>query len=88
MFRPEANRLCKFLEISALSIHLANVGGNSFQGKQGYLRIMSSGTSRKKLRGFHPFEWKKRHEPKWFLVRESYIVCVDEPDQVIYSRSG
>lgn len=80
MFVPEANRLCKFLEISALSLAFANRGG--FQGKQGYLRIISNGTfSRRKRTGFHPLDWKERRGPKWFIVRESYLVCVDEPDQ-------
>ena len=79
MFRPEANRLCKFLEISALSIELCGRGGS--QGKQGYLRVLSSGISRKKSPGIHPFQFKQRHEPKWFVVRESYITAVDEPDQ-------
>ncbi|KAL8280164.1 hypothetical protein RQP46_007494 [Phenoliferia psychrophenolica] len=77
MFGPGANRLCKFLEISAMSVMLAPVGGE--QGKQGYLRIMSSGASRRKEQGFHPFSWKSRHEPKWFVVRDSYIVAVDDP---------
>ncbi|CAH7667187.1 hypothetical protein PPACK8108_LOCUS1578 [Phakopsora pachyrhizi] len=80
MFVPEANRLCKFLEISALSLALANKGG--FQGKQGYLRIMSNGSfSRRKRTGFHPLELKVRREPKWFIVRESYLISVDEPDR-------
>jgi len=80
MFVPEANRLCKFLEISALSLALANRGG--FQGKQGYLRIMSNGAfSRRQRTGFHPFKFKGRREPKWFIVRESYLISVDEPDQ-------
>lgn len=83
MFRPEANRLCKFLEISALSVHLATRGGT--QGKQGYLRILSPGASRHKRPGFHPLDLKRRHEPKWFMVRESYIVSVDEVfDSKIY----
>ncbi|GAA5854566.1 hypothetical protein JCM8547_004887 [Rhodosporidiobolus lusitaniae] len=77
MFGPGANRLCKFLEISAMSIMLSTRGGE--QGKQGYLRITSSGASRKKPSGFHPLQWKKRHEPKWFIVRDSYIVAVDDP---------
>ncbi|BGP15028.1 hypothetical protein JCM10213_002827 [Rhodosporidiobolus nylandii] len=77
MFGPGANRLCKFLEISAMSIMLSTRGGE--QGKQGYLRITSSGASRKKQPGFHPLQWKKRHEPKWFIVRDSYIVSVDDP---------
>jgi len=80
MFRPEANRLCRFLEISALALEMATQGGSS--GKQGYLRIMSSGSSRKKLNGVHPFAFKARHEPKWFIVRDSYIVAVDEPSEV------
>ena len=100
MFGPGANRLCKFLEISAMSVMLAPVGGE--QGKQGYLvrsstllgstsaetsiqRIMSSGASRRKEQGFHPFSWKGRHEPKWFVVRDSYIVAVDDPASVTYS---
>ncbi|BGP07097.1 Phospholipase D1 [Rhodotorula toruloides] len=77
MFGPGANRLCKFLEISAMSIKLATCGGE--QGKQGYLRITSSGASRRKQPGFHPLSWKKRHEPKWFIVRDSYIVAVESP---------
>ncbi|GEM08475.1 phospholipase D [Rhodotorula toruloides] len=77
MFGPGANRLCKFLEISAMSIKLATRGGE--QGKQGYLRITSSGASRRKQPGFHPLSWKKRHEPKWFIVRDSYIVAVESP---------
>ncbi|GAA5971879.1 hypothetical protein JCM11641_001553 [Rhodosporidiobolus odoratus] len=77
MFGAGANRLCKFLEISAMSIMLTTRGGE--QGKQGYLRITSSGASRKKQPGFHPLQWKKRHEPKWFIVRDSYIVSVDDP---------
>ncbi|GJN89825.1 hypothetical protein Rhopal_002814-T1 [Rhodotorula paludigena] len=77
MFGPGANRLCKFLEISAMSIQLATRGGE--QGKQGYLRITSSGASRRKQPGFHPFDWKKRHDPKWFIVRDSYVVAVENP---------
>ncbi|BGP39024.1 Phospholipase D1 [Rhodotorula kratochvilovae] len=77
MFGAGANRLCKFLEISAMSIQLATRGGE--QGKQGYLRVTSSGASRRKQPGFHPISWKKRHEPKWFIVRDSYIVAVESP---------
>ncbi|KWU47456.1 phospholipase D [Rhodotorula sp. JG-1b] len=77
MFGPGANRLCKFLEISAMSIMLATRGGE--QGKQGYLRVTSSGASRRRPPGFHPLSWKKRHDPKWFLVRDSFIVAVESP---------
>ncbi|MBW0478538.1 hypothetical protein O181_018253 [Austropuccinia psidii MF-1] len=81
MFLPEANRLCKFLEVSAMSLALATRGG--FQGKQGYLRIMSNGAfSRRKRAGFHPFDLKGRRDPKWFIVRESYLISVDEPNTI------
>lgn len=81
MFRPEANRLCKFFEISALSISLAARGG--FQGKQGYLRILSKSSRKDAQKGIlTPVSWIKSHEPKWFIVRESYIVIVDEPDSL------
>ncbi|ODQ54876.1 phospholipase D, partial [Saitoella complicata NRRL Y-17804] len=79
MFRPEANRLLKFLEISALGIRLAAEG--TYHGKEGYLVIRggkgSNGASR-----FNPVEIRKRHSPKWFLVRHSYIVCVDHPAEM------
>lgn len=45
-------------------------------------RIMSSGASRRKQNGFHPFSWKARHGPKWFVVRDSYILAVDDPASV------
>ncbi|PWN31347.1 phospholipase D, partial [Meira miltonrushii] len=79
MFRPEANRLCKFFELSTLSITLASRGG--YQGKQGYLRILSR-SSRKDAQGslLTPVTWIKAHEPKWCIVRESYIAIVDQPD--------
>ena len=63
-----------------MSIALAKRGGS--QGKQGYLRVLSSGASRHKRPGFHPLDLKRRHEPKWFIVRESYIVSTDEPCDV------
>ena len=85
MFRPEANRLCKFFELSAMAIALAKRGGS--QGKQGYLRVMSSGASRHKRAGFHPLDLKRRHEPKWFIVRDSYIVSTDEPCDVSLTMS-
>jgi hypothetical protein len=79
MFRPEANRLAKFLEISALGLRLA---GGGLSGKQGYLTVIGSGASRKRATGFNPLAFKHRHEPKWFLIRESFIAAVDQPDSV------
>lgn len=40
---------------------------------------MSSAVSRKSNQGFHPFQFVEKHEPKWFLVRESYLVAVEDP---------
>lgn len=77
IFKPDSNRLCKFLELSALGVRLAAEG--SYHGKEGYLIIQSS----KGLdfrRALTPAMVKKRHSPKWFLVRHSYVVCVDSPE--------
>lgn len=78
-FRPDANKLFQFLEISNMSIRLAPE--NSFHGKEGYLFIRSSST----LQGWRVSHWRpnditqmiNRHTHKWFMVRHSYIVCVD-----------
>ncbi|KAI9798837.1 MAG: hypothetical protein M1825_004960 [Sarcosagium campestre] len=79
IFRPDSNRICKFLELSALGVRLAAEG--SYHGKEGYLVIQSS----KGLdfrRAWNPSLAAKRHSPKWFLVRHSYIVCVDSPEEM------
>ncbi|KAJ5116472.1 hypothetical protein N7456_000820 [Penicillium angulare] len=79
IFRADSNRLCKFLELSALGVRLAAEG--SYHGKEGFLIIQSS----KGLdfrRALNPSLVKKRHWPKWFLVRHSYVVCVDSPEEM------
>jgi phospholipase D1/2 len=79
IFRADSNRLCKFLELSALGVRLAAEG--SYHGKEGFLIIQSS----KGLdfrRALTPSLIKKRHWPKWFLVRHSYLVCVDSPEEM------
>lgn len=79
LFRPESNRLCKFLELSALGIRLASE--STYHGKEGFLMIQSSKgfDFRKKLT---PANLKGRHTPKWFLVRNSYVVCVNSPEEM------
>ena len=77
MFRPESNRLCKFLELSALGVRLAAEG--SYHGKEGYL-VLQSGKGVDFRRAWNPSTVKDRHKSKWFLVRHSYIVCVDSPE--------
>lgn len=79
IFRPDSNRLCKFLELSTLGVRLAAEG--TYHGKEGFLVIQSS----KGLdfrRALKPSLMKSRHSPKWFLVRHSYIVCVDSPEDM------
>lgn len=79
IFRPDSNRLCKFLELSALGVRLAAEGG--YHGKEGHMMIKSSkGVDARKR--WTPMPMINRHWPKWFLVRHSYIVCVDSPEEM------
>ncbi|KAJ9643477.1 Phospholipase D1 [Coniosporium tulheliwenetii] len=79
ILRPDANRLCKFLEISALGVRLA--AENSYHGKEGSLMI-STGKGIDFRRAWRPELIKARHQPKWFLVRDNYITCVDSPEEM------
>lgn len=82
IFRPESNRLCKFLELSALGVRLAAEG--SYHGKEG-LMIIHSSKGVDSGKAWTPSFLTGRHAPKWFAVRHSYIVCVDSPeDMIIY----
>jgi phospholipase D1/2 len=79
IFRADSNRLCRFLELSALGVRLAAEG--TYHGKEGFLVIQST----KGLdvgRMLTPKNFFSRHSPKWFLVRHSYIVCVDSPENM------
>lgn len=79
IFRPDSNRLCKFLELSALGVRLAAEGG--YHGKEGFMVIQSAkGLDFRKA--WRPKLLKNRHQPKWFLVRHSYVVCVDSPEEM------
>ena len=79
MFRPESNRLCRFLEISAMGIRLAAEA--SYHGKEGVLMI-ASGKGVDFRRAWTPSNIKNRHGSKWFLVRHSYILCVESPESM------
>lgn len=87
IFRPDSTRLCKFLEVSAMAIRLSAESG--YQGKQGLLQIASRRhlEMRRKLqqlgRSSAVSEFKERHKRRWFLVRHSYVVCVDGPESLI-----
>lgn len=78
IFGPESNRLCKFLELSALGVRLAAEG--SYHGKEGFLIIQSSKSA--DLRKALTPGLTGRHRPKWFVVRHSYLVCVDSPEEM------
>ncbi|KAI0007447.1 phospholipase D [Xylariaceae sp. FL0662B] len=76
MFRPDSNRLCKFLELSALGVRLAAEG--SFHGKECYLHISSTkGIDFRRV--LSPQKVIARHTRKWFLVRQNYIAVVESP---------
>ncbi len=80
VFRADSNRLCKFLELSALGVRLAAEG--SYHGKEGFLVVGSTkGIDFRRI--LTPRAIFKRHAPKWFLVRHSYMVCVDSPENMV-----
>ena len=79
VFRAESNRLCKFLELSALGVRLAAEG--SYHGKEGLL-VIKSGKGVDFRRAWTPTLFVSRHGPKWFCVRHSYVVCVDSPEEM------
>jgi phospholipase D1/2 len=79
IFRADSNRLCRFLELSALGVRLAAEG--SYHGKECYLHIQSSkGLDFRRV--LTPQRVFSRHTRKWFLVRQSYIVCVESPENM------
>ncbi|KAI0388714.1 phospholipase D [Xylariaceae sp. FL0594] len=79
MFRPDSNRLCKFLELSALGVRLAAEG--NFHGKECYLHIQSAkGIDFRRV--LTPQKVIARHSRKWFLVRQNYIAVVESPSSM------
>jgi len=82
MFHPSSNRLAGFLEISALSISLAQSGGAQY--KAGLLRIEASGSGGGGF-GRKSVGWKEKKESRWCAVRESYLVVLEEPGEVSLS---
>jgi phospholipase D1/2 len=77
MFHSTVNRLAAFLEISALSITLAQSGG--VQYKAGFLHLeISKGVGL----GSKSASRKAKHSQKWCEVRESYLVITEELGEV------
>ena len=85
MFHPTSNRLAGFLEISALSIQLAQSGG--WQAKAGLLTIEPAS---KKSGGFgrRNASWSDKKKQRWCALREGYLVAVEDPAEVSkYNRT-
>lgn len=74
MFRPDSNRLCRFFELSALGVRLAAEGG--YHGKEGFMQLRPASEFVNKARKI------LRKDRKWFLVRQSYIACVNSPESI------
>ncbi|ANB15305.1 phospholipase D [Sugiyamaella lignohabitans] len=76
----DANRILSFFECSTMTVQLASAE-NHYHGKEGMLYMSSMASAQ----GWKVSHWKpddisqmvQRHTKKWFLVRPSYIVCVD-----------
>ena len=83
MFHPAANRLAGFLEISAMSIALAQSGGAQY--KAGLLRIEVVGN--KGPWGKRASSWKDKKKQKWCAVRESYLVVIEEMGEVCFGMT-
>ncbi|KAK9314362.1 hypothetical protein V1522DRAFT_430399 [Lipomyces starkeyi] len=85
IFQGEANRICKFLELSAMGLRLSIE--RSYHGKEGQLSVISTSSSRgwrtQNLRPKHIISMFRRYKPKWFLVRHSYILVVDSMLDVV-----
>jgi len=78
-FREGSNRLCKFLELSALGVRLA--AESTYHGKEGYLTLQS-GKGLDFRKAWKPSLLLQRHSPMWFMVRHSYLVCVDSLEEM------
>ncbi|KAI9891515.1 MAG: Phospholipase D1 [Vezdaea aestivalis] len=79
-FRAESTRLCRFLELSALGVQLAAEG--SYHGKEGPLVIESSKGIDQRVGWKSKLPSAQREKFKWFLIRHSYLVCVNSPEQM------
>ncbi|ODV97208.1 hypothetical protein PACTADRAFT_48957 [Pachysolen tannophilus NRRL Y-2460] len=83
--RPQSNRVFQFFELSPIGVLLGNENG--YQGKQGYLLVRNSAKAQGWRVGHLKFRELKdmveRHTTKWFLVRNSYIMYVND----IYSTT-
>ena len=78
MFHPSANRLCRFLEVSALSLSMAQSGG--WQHKGGILRIEPVGkTGAFSRRGLG---WREKRKSRWCAVRESFLVVMEQAGEL------
>lgn len=80
VFRPDSTRLCKFLELSALSLRLSVEGG--YHGKEGLMSIISKSDIRRRPVTGSVTAFMRNAEPKWIMIRHSYIVALDSPESL------
>ncbi|KAG1469040.1 hypothetical protein G6F56_003493 [Rhizopus delemar] len=77
------NRICRFLELSALGLELAAKYPGR-HGKEGSA-VLQSRTDKEPKQKRNLFKkyacLNKRNNLKWLIVRESYLVCVDDPSE-------
>jgi len=81
MYVPGAERMCKFLELSALTLTLGRDGG--YQGKEGYLTVVKQ----KRLMDEGPLanavkKMVRKPISKYFVVRDSFIIVADSHKNV------
>lgn len=77
-FKPQANRLCRFFELSTMAVQMAPLSGTL--GKQGYLHIHSKSSLKRSFDLLYLYENRR---PRWFIVRESYILIVEQAHSTI-----
>ncbi|KAF8630837.1 hypothetical protein AX17_005196 [Amanita inopinata Kibby_2008] len=80
MFHPSANRLSGFLEISALFMSLAHSGGSQY--KAGFMKVEFVGNGGSGF-GRKSTTWRERREYRWCAVRDSYLVVLQEPGELV-----
>lgn len=80
--RAEESRASRATSCVASALLTLSLKPDADPGRCHLQRVTSSSGGRRKQPGFHPISWKKRHEPKWFIVRDSYIVAVESPASV------
>ncbi|KAI8060682.1 hypothetical protein BC940DRAFT_311523 [Gongronella butleri] len=86
------NRICKFLEISTLGVHLDALMPQAYHGKEGYLIMAARSIRIPKYRRYTTLtaacvpctqgQHTRSRAPKWFMVRDNCLICLDHPSHM------